>query len=484
MNATPEFLPDGFDAFVTAALQQWQTPGAAIALVQDDVVVFARGYGERRVGGGEPVDADTVFGIGSATKAFTAAVAAALVGDGRLDWDDPVIRHVPEFHLVDPWVTRAITVRDLLCHRTGLPRGIGMRLRSDCDLPTYMARMQRVPPRHSFRSRYNYTNTSFDWAGMVVERVRGMPWAEFVRERIFTPLGMDASSTNADALARVTNLAAPHALLDGVVQPVPWRNIGDDPAGAINASARDMAQWLRLQISAGTVDGQTLIEAAAAREMHLSQTAVPHPEMTELELLTMLQPPIRFWTYGLGWWVQDWRGRKLIWHGGQIDGYAAIVAMLPEARFGLVVLTNIHDTLLHAALMFTLLDARLGYQERDWNAETLHLAAQFAADAAQQAEAHLASRQRNTQPSLPSAAYAGVYISSWCGDLTVTCRDGCLSLEYGRGGDLTHWHHDTFTINWRDRMLQPELATFVLDADGRAGGLRIEGLDDEFRRVL
>lgn len=482
MRVTPDFLPDGFDEFVAAALQQWQTPGAAIALVQDDEVVFARGYGERRLGSGEPVDADTVFGIGSATKAFTAAIVAALVGDGKLDWDDPVIAHVPEFRLVDPWMTQAITVRDLLCHRTGLPRGIGMRLRSDCDLATYMARMQHVQPLYSFRSRYNYTNTSFNWAGMVAARAAGISWAELVRQRIFNPLGMTSASTNVDALAGVTNLSTPHAQLDGVVQPVPWRNIGDDPAGAINASARDMAHWLRLQLNGGAYAGRQIIAAAAAQEMHLPQTAVPHPETTEIDLVTMLQPPTNLWTYGLGWWVQDWRGRKLVWHGGQIDGNAAMVALLPEARFGLAVLTNIHVTLLHGVLMFMLLDARLGYHDRDWNGDALRLAAQFVAYEMEQAAARQAARRPDTRPSLPLATYAGAYVSSWCGELTVINTGDGLAVDYGRGGVLTHWHHDTFELTWRDRMLSPEFVTFSLNADGQPARLRVEGLD-EFVRV-
>lgn len=482
MRAMPDFLPAGFDDFVTMALQQWQTPGAAIALVQDDEVVFARGYGERRLGSGEPVDANTVFGIGSATKAFTAAVVAALVGAGELGWDDLVITHAPEFRLSDPWMTQEITVRDLLCHRTGLPRGIGMRLRSDCDLATYMARMQRVRPLYSFRARYHYTNTSFDWAGMVAARAAGMSWAELVRQRIFNPLGMTSASTNADALAGVANLSTPHAQIDGVVQPVPWRNIGDDPAGSINASALDMAQWLRLQLNGGAYAGAQIIPVTAAQEMHLPQVAVPHPETTEIDLVTMLQPPTNLWTYGLGWWVQDWRGRKLVWHGGQIDGNAAMVALLPEARFGLVVLTNIHVTLLHGVLMFMLLDARLGCHDRDWNGDALHLAAQFAAHEAEQAAARQAARRPNTRPSLPLAAYAGVYASSWCGELTVTNAGDGLTVEYGRGGVLTHWRHDTFELTWRDRMLSPDLVTFSLDASGQPMRLNIEGLD-EFVRV-
>ena len=478
----PASLPSDFDDFVNNSLRQWGVPGAAVAIVKDDEMVFAQGYGVREVGRDAPMDEHTIFGIGSAAKAFTAAAVAALVDDGKLHWDDPVIEHLADFQLSDPWVTRQVTLRDLLCHRTGLPRGVGILLRSGIDLETYLHRYRHAEFEHSFRSRYLYSNTNFDWAGQVVEAVSGQGWGEFVARRIFEPLEMTASSTNVAALKNAANLSAPHALLKGELKAIPRLDIGDDPAGSINTSAADMAQWLRLQLAGGRYAGAQVLSPDAVREMHAPQMAVPHPEESEVAPLYMLHPTTNFWTYGFGWWVQDYHGAKLVWHGGQINGYASMVAMLPGENFGFAVLTNIHETFLHGLLMFTLLDAYLEVPARDWNADCQKLAQGYGAQQAAQAQKIQSARVEGTSPSLPLSEYAATFVDPWQGRVQIIVENGELSLRYGRStAKLSHWHYDTFRLIWQDPLFSPEFVTFTLDARGKADRIKVGSLT-EFKR--
>ncbi len=479
----PFFLPNDFDAFVNTALNQWQVPGVAIGIVKDDAVVFAKGYGVKKMGERAPIDERTIFGIGSTTKAFTAAVVAALVGDGKLNWDDPVCNYLPGFRLRDPWVTRAATLRDLLCHRLGLPRGVMMRLRSDCDLATYLERMNKVQPLYSFRSRYNYTNTSFDWAGQAAAVAAGTTWRELVQRRIFDPLGMKSSSTNVAGLNNAANVVTPHAHLNGELRTIPRRDVGDDPAGSINSNLLDMLQWVRMQLGKGNYGGVQVLAPQTVYEMHAPQIAIPHPEDTEIgSVLMLMNPDISFWTYGLGWFVICYRGKKMVWHGGQITGHGSMVVLFPEENLGFVILTNIHETLLHAALVFTLADAYLGFA-RDWNGDFLRLNAQATAQM-QAARAQIAdARIKDTAPSLPLDQYVGAYTSEWCGDAQIAAGDAGLILHYGGApkADLDHWHYDTFRLTWRDPIFPPELVTFTIDARGRVDKMGIPSLT-EFTR--
>ena len=237
---------EGLDAAVEQALQDWQMPGLALAIVKDDAVVLSKGYGVRELGQSVPVDERTVFAIGSVTKAFTAAALGMLVDEGKIGWDDPVTAHLPDFQLYDPYVTREITLRDLLTHRSGLPRGDLIWIGSDFDRAEILRRVRYLPPRWSFRSHYGYQNILYLAAGQVVAAATGRSWDAFIRERIFAPLGMIDSSTSVTALADAGNVAAPHADVDGQIGPVPYRNIDCiAPAGAINANVVEMTQWIR-----------------------------------------------------------------------------------------------------------------------------------------------------------------------------------------------------------------------------------------------
>jgi CubicO group peptidase (beta-lactamase class C family) len=462
----------GFDNDVHQTLSAWGVPGLAIAIVKNDAVVLARGYGVRKVDDPSPVTERTLFGIGSATKAFTAAALAMLVDEGRLKWDAPVTQYLRGFQLYDPYVTRELTVRDLLTHRCGLERSDLLWYGSAYGRDEVLRRVRYVRAAWSFRSRFGYQNILYLAAGQIIPAVMGNSWDDFVRQRIFTPLGMIASRTSVTALAGADNVATPHAWIDGRVRTIPWRNMDNiGPAASIISNVVDMVQWLRLLLGEGMYQRARLFSASAAHEM-----SVPHTLIRLEPSWSQLYPEAHFISYGLGWYLSDYRGRKLVQHGGIIDGMSALVALIPEERLGLVILTNRHNTLLTYALMYRVVDAYLGQPPRDWNKGFLKVARerQEQWDAAQRKLEE--ARIPGTAPSLSLEKYAGAYTHEAYGGATVREEDGKLVLRYGSAfiGDLKHWHYDTFQATWRDHLRGTAQVTFTLQAQGKVGAMTVD----------
>jgi CubicO group peptidase (beta-lactamase class C family) len=309
------------------ALQAFEVPGLAIAVVQRDAVTFAQGYGTRTRGDDAPVDEDTLFAVGSISKSFTATALDMLVDDGKFGWDERVQQHLPWFAMHDPYVTREITVRDLLTHRVGLRSVSGGTVwyGSSYDQIEVVRRMRYLAPVSSFRAQFAYQNITYAAAGEIAAAVSGQSWDQFVRERVFAPLGMTRSITAMAELAQRTNVATPHAHVAGTTAPVPHRNYDNvGPAASIYSSARDMAQYLRLHLAYGSFDGQQLIAPATAHEMHAPQMVIPIEPWPAA--LAALKPT--WYTYGLGWFVRDYGGRKLVQHAGGVDGMVALATML------------------------------------------------------------------------------------------------------------------------------------------------------------
>ncbi|HXG92752.1 MAG TPA: serine hydrolase [Blastocatellia bacterium] len=472
---------NGFDEYVSRALKDWDVPGAAIAIVKNDQIVFAKGYGVRKFGEQTPVDEKTLFAIGSASKAFTAAAIAMLVDEGKMKWDDPAIKHLPGFQLFDPYVTREITVRDLLSHRSGLDRAEFIWYATPYDRNEILRRIMFVKPSSSFRSKFGYQNIMYLAAGQAVARVSGKSWDDFIRERIFAPLGMSSSSTSIRAFANQDDVATPHAKIEGKVQAIVWRNIDNiAPAGAINSNAIDMAQWLRLQLAGGEYKGARLISSGAAKEMHEPQTIIRKEPPWSI-----FYPEAHFLSYGLGWFLHDYKGRKVVEHGGNIDGMTALVAMIPEEKLGVVILTNMNGTLLPTALMYRVFDIYLGAANKDWSAEMLK-AARSLEEQSKAAQKKLEeSRVNGTKPSLALEKYAGAYTDDALGDAKVTVENGKLVLRTpGLVADLEHWHYDTFRATFRDTVIVGKaLVTFTLNSQGKPDGLSISGINLTFKRA-
>lgn len=465
-----------FDAYVAEAMKQWEVPGLAIAVVRNDTVVMAKGYGVRTIGRPERVDERTMFAIGSASKAFTAAAVAMLVDEGKVRWEDPATKYLPALKLYDPYATREITVRDLLTHRSGLVRGDMIWYGTPYDRSEILRRVRYLEPTWSLRSTFGYQNIMYVAAGEVAASVAGGTWDDVVRERIFVPLGMTSSLTSIVPLKDLPNVAAPHSEIDDTVRAIAYRNIDNvGAAGSINSHVVDMAQWLRLQLGNGSFEGVQLLSTATAAEAHTPQTIIRREGFWGL-----LHPESHFLSYGLGWFLADYKGRKLVHHGGNIDGMSALVAMLPEENTGVVILTNMNGTALTYALMYRLFDGYLGAPPHDWSGQLRTAIAGFE----QQGEAVEKKREEErvagTRPSLSLSQYAGVYSDSMYGDARVQLENNRLVVRYGSAftGDLEHWHYDTFRAQWRDRQLGRALVNFTLGTDGKARELQIENVAD------
>ncbi len=470
----------GFDDYVNKAMKEWEVPGLAIAVVKDDKIVYAKGFGVRQLGKPEPVDEKTIFAIGSSSKAFTSAAIAMLLDEKKLKWDDKVSQYLPEFQLFDPYVTREMTVRDMLTHRIGLERGDQLWYATDFSRDEILRRVRHLEPSSSVRSRFGYQNIMYLAAGQIVPSITSKSWDDFLAERIFSPLGMKDSSTSISSLSKSNDVSTPHLKIDDKVTPIAWRmidNIG--PAGSINSNVVDMAQWVRLHLGNGKFGGKQLISEAAIKEMHTPQTIIRREGP-----YTIFYPDAHFMSYGMGWFLSDFRGKKLVEHGGAIDGMRAAVMMIPEENVGIVILTNMNGTLLPQFLSYRIFDAFMGKEPRDWAGEGFKgLAPLMAAAEAAQKKA-LAERVMGTSPSLSLEKYAGKYRSKMYGDIEVKSSNGKLSAHYGKNfnGDLGHWNYDTFQVTWRDAAMGKGFMQFSLDAKGNASSVTYGGMGD-FDRV-
>ncbi len=463
-------LPAPLDAYIVQSMAAAEMPGMALAVVHGDDPAIAQGFGARRLGRPERVDADTVFNIASLAKSFTAAAAAVLVDQGRLRWDDPVIRWLPQVRFSDPWLTEHVTLADLLSHRTGLQPANSMFRLTHIDRTEILRRVRHLEPVSPFRTEQVYNNILYTVAGEAAAAAAGASWEELVRDRLLRPLGM--SNTVAGAPPPATgNVAAPHAVIDGSQQPIrPASYVSIAPAGGVNSTARDMIRWLRFQLGDGTFEGRRILSAEAMQAMHEPWTMIPTtPAMRA-------NRQVRFFAgYGLGWNVMDYRGEKLLWHSGNADGMPSYMALLPERRIGVVIMLNSWKApFLHGDIAARILDHYLGLPTRDYAAETL---TQMRA-----AEARAAAARTEPPPGLPPmelAAYAGEYRSDLYGPISVRQEAQGLVLKMGEGeeADLRPINRDSFGVRWRDRVIGEDNDTsvsFALDGSGRVVRLAMQ----------
>ena len=461
---------------VSRALAAFDVPGVSVAVVKDDAVVFAAGFGTKALGGAVAVDEHSLFAAGSISKSLTATCLAILVGEGKLSWDDRVTDYLPGFQLFDPVATRLLTVRDLLIHRSGLRDVSGGTIwyGARYDRAEVTRRLRFLRPVSGFRERYAYQNVMYLVAGELIPALTGKTWDAFARERLFGPLGMRDSNTSMPELRASANVAMPHARIADIPRAVPYRdhdNVG--PAASLNTSAIDLAQYLRLYLGGGAIAGQTLVAPAAFAELTRAQTVVPiDPYPPELSALTP-----GFQTYALGWSLRDYRGRKVVVHTGGVDGMRAIAAMVPDERLGVVVLANQEEPL-PTAMCYGILDAYLGGPRVDWIGAFRTRRATLRAQQRAAREAVNAARARGTTPSLAAEGYAGRYQDAAAGDARVSLEDGHLMLRFEHAptftADLEHWHYDTFRAIWRDPYIRPGLVTFPLSSRGMVTEMRFD----------
>src|SRR5688572_31146492 len=433
--AHPAFAapPAGLDARVEAAMREHGVPGMAIAIVEDGKPVLAKGWGVTRLGGSQKVDADTIFFTGSTGKALTATALAILVDRGTIKWDDRVIDHMPWFRMYDPWVTNEITVRDLLVHRSGLGLGAGDLMfiptssRSRADT---VRALRYIKPATSFRSGYAYDNVLYSVAGQLIEEVTGQTWEVFVRERVLKPAGMTSSVTEQSARFANPNRAWPHARTSGRVRGLgeqavldERKTLGDNgaPAGGLSSSANDLAHWMQVQLGHGAWTNETGKEVRVFSEKSAQQMwtpVVPTPTPKYPGKLAEAAP--KFSSYALGWSVRDYRGEKVIEHGGAIFGVYTYIALFPDRNFGVALQMNSEDVQVMRGVALEVIDHYLGAPKTDWVAAYDEFLDKRIEGGLKALDASAKTRVASTgKASLPIAQYAGRYIDSWYGPIAI-----------------------------------------------------------------
>ncbi len=455
------------ERFVVDQLAAWEVPGCAIAAVRDGDVVLAAGWGRRDLRTELPVTSDTLFAIGSTTKAFTAATVGALVDDGLLEWERPLRDYLPGLRLHDPVVTDRLTVVDLLSHRSGLPRHdltwVGHPDRSRAEL---VHRLRFLPLSRDLRQEFQYCNLGYLVAGHVVEMLSGTSWEDYLRTRLLTPLGMDRSNLSAEDLRDNPDHASAYERRQGVIVPVPARPVtAMAPAGAVNSCAADMARWLLAQLSGGQLDGRAVMSPATMARQH-----APHMLMPEDRTF----PASTRHAYGLGWMIGRYRDHRLAEHGGGIDGFQTECMLLPDDGIGVAVMTNTSSSAMTPVVAYRVLDEVLGLEPLDWFSS---FKTRYDAATAGIREARGARRVVPGAPlPRPLNAYAGEYQHPGYGTLTITAEGGILQPSFGTM-DLTlaHRHYETFDLEWHELGDQPHLfpLMFLSDPDGDITALTV-----------
>jgi CubicO group peptidase (beta-lactamase class C family) len=472
--------PQDFARRVEAARTQGGVPGIAIAIVENGQVTLAQGFGVRALGEPARVDADTIFPTGSTGKAFTVADLAILVDQGRIGWDDRVTERLPGFEMYDPWVTREITIRDLLVHRSGLGLGEGDLLfvpRTNLSRAESVRRLRYLKPATSFRYGFAYDNVLYMVAGQLIEAVTGETWEKFTAGHVLKPAGMLHSTSDEPERFATADRAYPHARMDGGLRGAGTQERLDErdelgrngaPAGGLTVSANDMARWLMIQLDHGELPGHSgrLFSEDAHRQMWKPMVLQPVPELPEP--LKATQP--MFNTYALGWDVTDYAGTRIVWHGGAVFGFLTAVVLIPDKHVGFSIEINCEDGEIIRGLMYELLDHYLGRPHVDWVARYRTLKQQRITEALAALKT-AAAKPAAVGPSLPLAGYAGTYSDPWYGNIEIASKDGKLSIDFKSTprmtGTLEHYQYDTFVARLDDRTIEPPYVTFSLNADGK-----------------
>jgi CubicO group peptidase (beta-lactamase class C family) len=471
------------DIELQSIIENWDCPAIAVAIVKDNEIAYENGFGVLEVGKKKKTDANTNFAIASNTKAFTSAALAILVDEGRISWDDKVRKYIPWFELYDPYVSENMTIRDLLCHRSGLETFSGDLIwyATDHSRETIIRNAKYLEPAYGFREHFGYSNIMFLTAGQIVEYVTDTTWDDFVKARILKPLGMTRTNTSININNKLDNVASCHTIVDqkNVVIPyINWDNIA--PAGSINSNVHDMSQWMILQLNRGTYNGTKIFSEEVAEEMWTPQTIIEVGSFTK-----SINPSTHLQAYGLGWTMYDYKGYLIVTHNGGYDGMISQTVLIPELNCGFVVLTN-NLSMTYSAVMATLLD----YITEDkldsyWSDYYLKVKAWVDDYNADEKAAWENSRIANTSPSFKPEDYCGTYTSDIYGDVEISMQDGNIYLKMTHTsiyqGKLEHWHYDTYSIKFEQAPSLPSgSVTFIADKYGKISEMKIDIPNPDF----
>ncbi len=429
------------DEFINKAMKDWEMPGFSVAIVKNDSVIFAKGYGVRNINKNDPVDENTLFVIASCSKAFTTASLAILVDQGKIKWDDPATKYLPDFQMYDPWVTKEITIRDLVSHKSGLETFSGdfLWLNSTYDRKEVINRARYLKPTSSFRSKYGYQNIMFITAAEVIKTVTDTSWSDFIKTHILDNLEMKHTNTSYEIFNNDDNAAKGHFKKENVMKIFTDTQI-DNAHGAlgINSSAIEMAQWIRLQLGKGKYNGKRIFSERQSLEMWSNQT------------------PIGIMNYGLGWFIRYWNGKRMLNHGGGMPGMISDVTLIPEENFGFVLLSN-YETGMVGAVRNYISDLFTNTEPKDWGKLMLDGFAKRIEAQEKEFKRREEIRAKDTRPSLPLEKYCGMYEDKMYGKAEVSLKDGKLFLQFlptpTFSGELKHYQYDMFYIDWEDEFL-------------------------------
>jgi CubicO group peptidase (beta-lactamase class C family) len=448
-DSLPSFIKDSLDIYVNRALTEWQIPGVSVCIVKNEKVVWMKGYGVKEMGTEDKVDENTLFMIGSNSKAFTATALAMLDAEKKISLDDKVQKWLPDFKLYDPWVAKEANIRDLLCHRLGFETFQGDFMFFDSDLSTAQMREKfgKLKPMYSFRSKWGYTNAAFMTAGEIFPKASGKTWAEFLKEKIFTPLGMNNTLALSKDIPLASNKATAHTVVMGEIRKIPYGKIDAlAPAGSISSSANDMSKWVIAQLANGKSNGKEIISASA-----IAQTRTPHSIMGNGGHMFN---KAHFNLYGLGWFLEEYAGRKIVAHTGGVNGFVTSVCLIPEEKLGIVVLTNTDANNFFEALRNEIQDAFLGLPYRNYSNLFLGFQKGDEAEKEKQYKTIRDSIAMNPKTELPLNGYAGEYMHSIYGKMNIKIEDGKLIMRFehhsGRYGTLEALGGNRFFCTYSD----------------------------------
>jgi CubicO group peptidase (beta-lactamase class C family) len=466
-NPVPGYVA-GFDEYVTAEIARFKVPGVGVAIIDGDDVPVCKGYGLREVERALPATGDTLFAIGSCSKAFTTAVLATLADEGKLDWDKPVREYIPWFKMQDPFASERMTARDLCCHRSGLPRHDLVWYGQKVTRKGIVERLQYLEPSKDFRTFWQYQNLMYTTAGYLAEVISGTTWESLVSDRIFKPLGMNTSNFSPAVTQTMPDASRPYTVKDEMVRQVTPYDVGPvGPAGSIYSSAREMANWVKMHLNLGKFGDKQVISEAQVKDLHFPHT--PMPSTTEVAAIM----PKEFgpMTYGLGWMYQTYRNNPCVWHSGGIDGYISFTGMLPERKGGVVVLTNTGASMWSYFLGFHVFDLLLGLEPIDWSARYGEMEAMMKKMTEEAKAKAMEGRVPDTKPSHALDAYAGRYCHPAYGTMTVEKAGEGLVLKYSDLVEpLVHFHYDEFSVTSDKREIPARIA-FHTDPKGGIGSV-------------
>ena len=432
------------DTVVKDSLRAWEVPGAAVVIVSDDQVVYAQGFGVKVQGGKDPVTPDTIFALGSCSKAFTTTLMAMVVDDGKLAWDDPVRKHLNYFHLRDTVADSAVTLRDLVTHRTGVGSHDFLWYRSPLSHEERIRKLALLEPAYTFRSGFQYQSTMFTAAGLAAESAAGDKWVDLVQKRVLDPLDMKHVKLTSVAATKTDDHATPHRRNErGSIEAIDWYEMKEpDPAGSVSASARDLGQWMRFHLNHGKMDGKQLVSAKNLDETHTPQNVI---RMTPA--LEAMHPETSLMNYAMGWVVHDYRGQRVVAHAGLIDGFRVQITMVPEKKLGIAVLTNFQDARMTTAVSCTLVDVYLGLKRRNWDEYLLKVVKDEADAQSARRKEKDKQRQPDVKPTRELPAYVGVYEDEAYGKMEIKLQGNALVLKWNSySPPLNHFKGDAFTV--------------------------------------